>query len=145
MAFTDGQRYAAEVIAADLITSSHTGTEGIELQLNTEEGQTTHVLWLTEKNRDNVWRSLEALGVKDASRFHPVHGMEQLIGAHCTLTMREEEYRGRTRVRVRWINQRHAAVTDSAVDRALRFFGHETDAATLVADGRSIVDDDIPF
>jgi hypothetical protein len=149
MTFTDGQRYAAEVVAADLITSSRTGTEGIELRFDTEEGSTTHVLWLTERNRENVWRALAALGIQDASRFHPVRDMEQLIGARCTLTMGNEEYRGKTSVRVQWINPLRAAATADARQRAMAFFGHETAAAVALGTEDRVIavddDDDVPF
>jgi hypothetical protein len=109
MPFEDGQKYAAECISAEL-TQSQNGTEGIELLFRAGEGTTPYTLWLTEQNRQQVNRVLENLGA-DPSNFDPLDGdLSMLVGAHCTLTMGSQEYMGKTRMRVRWIDPPKASV-----------------------------------
>jgi hypothetical protein len=140
MAFEDGGKYVAECIAAELTSSPTTGNDGIELTFQTEEGITTHTLWLTEKNRDQVYRTLSALGVPDPTHFDPLEGDLSLIcGASCVLIMGAEEYNGKTRMRVRWINRKAPVKRESVA----AYFRRQNQKAPVAATGPD--DDDIPF
>jgi hypothetical protein len=151
MPFMADQKYDAECLAASL-TASSTGTVGVELRFATNEGDALHVLWLTEKNRENIFRSLTALGIHDPSSFDPDHDLDQLVGARCQLVMGEDSYRGYSNVRVKWINGPKTVVDDTTREKARAFFGHTKTGPAPVPvsadgdlDGLEVTLDDVPF
>ena len=150
MPFVAGQKYDAECLEASLI-ATRTGTTGIQLQFQTSEGIARHTLWLTEKNRENVYRSLDALGVLDPSSFDPNSDLDLLVDARCQVVMCEDNYYGRKDVRVRWIRRAKTVIDDATRTRARAYFGnadHNDDqqAPVNAAPGAAVTSgDDVPF
>jgi hypothetical protein len=123
MAFIADQRYEATVKSAR-ISYSKNGNSGIEITFDTPEGQTVHTLWLTPPNYENVCRSLDALGIEDPTHFHAIKDIPLLTGARCTLVMGEEQYMGKIKIRVKWINSLRPEASADVLAKALAFFGH---------------------
>jgi hypothetical protein len=143
MAFEDGRKYPAVCVAAEFTQSLKVGTEGIELTFNTDEGTTTHTLWLTDKNRPQVYRSLAALGIADPTAFDLAgEDLQQLVGRKCSLKMGADEYQGKSRIVVQWINSPTSSVE---LQKAARFFPHAGKKAVAVAVTLEVTDDDVPF
>jgi hypothetical protein len=140
MPFQDGRKYAAECISAELTQSPTKGTPGIELGFRTDEGNTHHTLWLTDKTREQLHRALRALGILDPESFNPLHGdLSLLVGATCSLKMGAEQYGGETTIRVQWINPPRVPV---ARERVAAYFGKRHQTSPVPAE---VSDDDVPF
>jgi hypothetical protein len=140
MSFQDGQKYAAECVSAKLTASPKTGTEGIELRFQTEEGTTEDTLWLTDKTIDQVDRVLKILGV-DPENFNPLNGdLDLLLGGRCILKMGAEEFKGKTKIRVHWIDPLEVPINR---ERVAAFFNRQKQKVPVAATAPD--NDDIPF
>jgi hypothetical protein len=94
-------RYAVTVKAAEF-GETKTGTPYLSLEFSTEAGETiTGWLYLSEKALANSVKTLrDAFGFD--GDFETV--IEQVVSKPCSITVELEEYEGKERLRVKWIN-----------------------------------------
>lgn len=113
--FEPNRTYNVRVASAYLMESATKHTPGIELSLeHPEHGTIIHTLWLTSKTVEGVRKSLEAMGIKEDLYSRPTFQEncgDYLSGKECSIQTFEEEYNGKRRVKVQWINK---PVTPSA-------------------------------
>jgi len=106
--FESNRDYNVCVRSAYLIESQVKHTPGIELSLEHEDhGTITHTLWLTPKTVEGVRNALAAMGIDEATFSRPSfleNCNNHLAGAQCSINTFEEEYNGKRRVKVQWIN-----------------------------------------
>src|SRR5262249_397691 len=120
-------------------TQSQTGNAGIELELSCEDGQINYTIWMTEKSRDRAKRELEALGVSehDLQDFDFVSNrlLTSLKRQQVTFKIQEEEYKGKTKLKVGGISR---VINEAELSRSMcEFFNGSVPAV--------ITDADIPF
>lgn len=116
----------------------------VEFQLETGD----HIRWyggLVDKGRKHALKAFEALG------FHgPLSAVKQLVGREADLVLEEEEWEGKKRVKVRWVNKAGGPLVSAPLPPAVQ---QDLDAdlwgASLPGqtDGQPphIDDDDVPF
>ncbi len=117
-------KYNGIVAPGSQLYETQTGTLGYQVMLECEDGPTSFVIWLTQKNRERSRRYFEVLGVDPAHLKDPGYIEYQLgldiEGRELSFGTREEEYNGKRNVKVMWIGKR----TDPNLSRsAARFFG----------------------
>lgn len=94
-------KYPATVSSAEFGESS-TGTPYLRIDFNTEAGESiAGYLYLSEKALPNSVRTL-----RDAFEFDGnfESAVEQITGKPCSITVENEEYDGKERMKVKWIN-----------------------------------------
>lgn len=128
--YEDKGKYDVVVSFAGL-TETKAGTVGIALTFECHEGELDHTLWLTPNTGDNVRKNILTLGVEPSKLADPETLRtigKLLLGAKCSITTAEEEYKGTKSIKVKWINPRNgrAPVTDTTVARAAYFFAPRT-------------------
>ena len=120
-------RYNGIVAPGSQLYETQTGTLGYQVMLECEDGPTSFVIWLTQKNRDRARRYFEVLGIdpdllKDSSYIEYQLGLD-IEGREVSFGTKEEEYNGRRNVKGVWIGKR----SDPNLSRsAARFFGATT-------------------
>lgn len=94
-------RYAATVAGAEF-GESNNGTPFLRLDINTDAGESTSAwLYLSEKALPGSVRTLrDAFGFDND--FETV--VDQVVGKPCSITVEAEEYEGKERLRVKWVN-----------------------------------------
>jgi len=108
-------RYAATVSTAEF-GESQNGTPYLELQFSTDQGEhITGWLYLSEKALPGSLRTLREAFEFDGN-FEAV--IDQVAGKPCSLTVETEEYEGKERLRVKWIN---APRTSKPIDNQGQF------------------------
>lgn len=108
-------RYAATVTSAEF-GESNNGTPFLALSFSTEEGGAiTGWLYLSEKALPNSVKTLRDAFLFDGD-FETV--IDQVTGKPCSITVETEEYDGKERLRVRWIN---GPRTSKAIDNQGEF------------------------
>ncbi len=94
-------RYAATVSSAEF-GESNNGTPFLALSFNTDQGGAiTGWLYLSEKALPGSLRTLRE-AFEFNGDFETV--VEQVNGKACSITVEAEEYEGKERLRVKWIN-----------------------------------------
>ncbi len=94
-------RYLATVSTAEFGESTN-GTPFLRLDINTNDGESiSGWLYLSEKALPNSVRT-----IKEAFEFNGDFEsvIDQVTGKPCSITVEREEYEGKERMRVRWIN-----------------------------------------
>lgn len=98
---TNPGKYAATVSASEFGESKN-GTPFLSIDLNTAEGESiTAWLYLSEKALPSSVKTLRDAFDFDGN-FETV--CEQIVGESCSITVEAEEYEGKERLRVKWIN-----------------------------------------
>lgn len=124
MSLSADTKYNGIVAPGSQLYETQTGTLGYQVMLECEDGPTSFVIWLTQKNRERARRYFEVLGVdpallKDSGYIEYQLGLD-IEGRELSFGTKEEEYNGRRNVKVMWIGKR----TDPNLSRsAARFFG----------------------
>jgi hypothetical protein len=142
--------YAAVVKTAYLLESAVKGTPGLEIVFSPPDtgGEpdwlTPAQLWLTPSRRESTEKVLkEVFGCTPAQlkklSFWQSIG-EFLQGKPATITTKMEEYNGKQRVKVAWINPPKKAPSMNLAQVAADLFAAPAEAA-----GPAITDDDVPF
>ncbi len=117
-------KYNGIVAPGSQLYETQTGTLGYQVMLECEDGPTSFVIWLTQKNRERARRYFDVLGVdpdqlKDSSYIEYQLGLD-IEGREIAFGTTEEEYNGKRSVKVVWIGKR----SDPNLSRsAARFFG----------------------
>ncbi len=117
-------KYNGVVGPGSHLYETQTGTLGYQITLECEDGSTSFVIWLTQKNRERARRYFEVLGVdlsllKDSGYIEYQLGMD-IEGREVSFGTKDEEYNGRHEIKVVWIGKK----SDPNLSRsAARFFG----------------------
>lgn len=142
-------KYNGKISAGSGLVESKTGTVSFNVQLECEDGDAVFPIWLTERNREKSMRYFEVIGA-DNNKLSEHEYLENelpaaIVGREVCFGTKEEEYNGRTTVKVAWIGKK----PDPNLARAAaRFFGATDDSADAdrpVTDDSPITDSDIPF
>lgn len=151
--FEANRDYNVRVASAYLIESAAKHTPGIELTLeNDEAGSIVHTLWLTPKTVESVRKSLENMGVKEEQYSRASfldNANDYLRGAECSIRTFSEEYNGKSRVKVQWINKPFlpsAGGADGLAKRAAAMLGGgKTEMTPAQSTARVADDENVPF
>ena len=117
-------KYNGVVAPGSQLYETQTGTLGYQVMLECDDGPTSFVIWLTQKNRERARRYFEALRVdpeklRDSSYIEYQLGLD-IEGREVSFGTKDEEYNGKRSVKVVWIGKR----SDPNLSRsAARFFG----------------------
>lgn len=148
MSIRPGRKYHGTVgVGSDLI-QSQSGTLGYQVQLECEDGETSYTIWLTSKNKDRAEKTFtEALGISKENlnngNYIEMQLATDIAGREVTFVTNEEEYKGKTTVKVSFLFRRSVVAGGSPGKAAAAFFGGPK---TNVNDhGVDVTDDDIPF
>ena len=138
MSVKPDQKYDGTVSDGAKMVVSQSGTLGFFLRLHCEDGEISHTIWLTDNTKERALETFALLGVTEAQLQDAVFVRDKLAsaveGREVSFTTTEEKYKGKSRVKVGFINKRNRSVGGSPVNAAVAFFG-----------GTPITDDDIPF
>lgn len=140
MGIRSDQKYNGTVATGSCLYETFTGAVGYQVMLECEEGNTSYIIWLTEKNKERAKKCfVETLGVSEDSLKDPAYFDNTLAldiaGKDVTFGTKEEEYKGKRSVKVAWISKRREFDGDLSRSAA-SFFGGDIPA---------IDDSDIPF
>jgi hypothetical protein len=146
MALQAGKRYNVEIVSANLTESQNTGSPGIEVHFECEEGTIDHTFWLTEKSKKYVKKDLKTLGLEEDS-LESTTFMDNIdtamSGQKCSILTYEDEYNGKKKLKVKYINKPLVAGGEAPLaKRAASFFSGKPDAPNAAV---QITDDDVPF
>ena len=143
MAVQAGRHYKATVLSASLTESVTKGTPGISINFQTEDGEIEHTIYLTEKTVKRAATDLCLLGADEAQlrSWTYLDNIGTVIqGSECDISTISEEYNGKSRVRVQWINEPRKAGGGNLASKAAQLFGGPAASAPLPSD-----DDLVPF
>ena len=149
--FRNDQTYTGTVTGGTFFQSAAKGTPGYQVNIESEHGDISYVIWLTQKNRDRITRDFETLGI-DASRMgsrafieHELPGL--IAGRPIAFHTRSEEYNNKTSMKVAWIGKPKAASETELLADVASFFAEQKapTETTQEQDGGSFDDDEIPF
>ncbi len=146
MALKADHKYSGAVCPGSALIETQKGTLGYQVQLECEDGETSYTIWLTPKTRENARECFEkALGV-DPKKLEDGNYIEMQLaldidGREVSFTTREEEYKGKVKVKVSGLYKRSASSGQPLGKAASSFFK----GLTPQADKFVATDDDIPF
>lgn len=136
MSIKADMKYLGAVAPGSELIESNSGTLGYQVMIECEDGNTSYMIWLTAKNRARALKDFDILGVPEAKLADERYVQDKLAtdiaGKRIKFGTANDEYNGKTRVKVSWISRPGA---DGNAPRAMAsFFG-----------GTPVSDDDIPF
>lgn len=141
MALQPDQKYQGVVGSGSALFEAKTGSIGFQLQIESEDGNTDFVIWLSEKNKERALKYFDILGVPADKLKDPNYlefGLAQEIEGHkITFGTKEETYQGKSKVKVAWIGK---ASNGNVSRTAANLFG-----GNVPEPASGITDDDIPF
>ena len=144
-----GKRYLGRVVEGRLFESSARKTPGFQILIDTEDGSIEYPIWLTKKNRDKAIRDFETLGVDPAqlsSRNFLTYELPRVVqGCEVVIEPKEEEYNGKTSVKVPWIGKPGAASEEEIAASVAVFFGGDGQVVGVGRDPIDSIDDEPPF
>jgi hypothetical protein len=110
-----GQYYSGRVVSVGETVSS-SDNFGLVLTLdNEQEGEVKHTLYFTDKSIERTREQLQALLKNPADIDNPdllLNPARYLVGSVCEWSMREEEYQGKTKIKVGFICSRRPVTSD---------------------------------
>lgn len=140
-------KYNGTVAPGSGLYETQTGTLGYQVMLDCEDGSTSFVIWLTDKNRERAKKYFSILGIEEDKLKDPSYVEYQLCldieGREVSFGTREEEYNGKRSIKVAWIGKK--TNPNLAKGAASYFGGTVTDGDPVPAAAKPISDDDIPF
>ncbi len=146
MGIKPGKKYHGTVSSGSELIQSQSGTLGYQVNLECEDGDTSFTIWLTPKNKERAKKTfLEALGVTEAQlndgNYFEMELATRITGREVTFLTTEDEYKGKTSVKVSFLFPRSAVAGSSPGKAAASFFSGKQAALP----DTPITDDDIPF
>lgn len=100
--------YSVEVTSANLTRSQSKGTLALEIWLETEEKDSiSHMIWLSKNSKENAVKTLSGLGVSEGDTTKKIFWDNVgsiLVGRKASITTISEEWKGKTRIKVQWLN-----------------------------------------
>lgn len=146
MSIKAGKKYHGTVGSGSELIQSQSGTLGYQVQLSCEDGDTSFTIWLTPKNRERAATTFQkALGISE-EKLHDGNYIElqlanDIAGREVTFVTVDEEYKGKSTVKVSFLFPRSVLAGTSPGKAAAAFFGKKNgEPVEFVAD-----DGDIPF
>lgn len=145
----DKKYHGVVAAGSELIQSQNAGTLGYQVNLECEDGDTSYTIWLTPKNRERAEKTFtEALGVPREKLLNGNYielqcGID-ITGREVTFTTVEEEYKGKSKVKVAFLFRRSVVAGGSPGKAAAAFFGGTANEPSHI-EGGPITDEDIPF
>ena len=107
MGLMGGVKYPMTVTRAEWITSQNTGSRGLQVDFECDEGGITGVIWCTEKSAQVAERQMKALGATDEQVIDPDYLEYQfpvdIAGRTAKVETYDDEYKGKTSVKVKAI------------------------------------------
>jgi len=95
--------YDAEVIDHGLTETRNTGTPQVAVRFRTDHGEITGYFFLTDRAIEHTVEKLHAMGFRGRS-FAELNN-NVLVGNRCSITVQHEEYQGRTKARIAFVNE----------------------------------------
>lgn len=122
---------------------SGTGTMGFRVPLEYDDGNTEFIIWLSDKAKEKAQKTFtEVLGIPleklQSSTYFEYQLGQDIVGREVSFGTKEEEYKGKRKVKVAWIDKKSASLGVGVAAAAAQFFGGKAPMAP-------ISDDDIPF
>jgi hypothetical protein len=139
-------KYNGTVMSNSGAIESQSGTYGYEIWIECEDGRIRHTFWITPKTADKVRKQLVLLGANE-SRLGEMNYWEyelkdDIAGAEISFGTKEEEYNGKTSVRVNWIGKRSQGKPHVAL---AKMFGGAVAEPPAEEQPPVIDDSEIPF
>lgn len=155
MAVKADRTYSGTIIGGGIHYAS-TGSLGISIQIECPDGTIQHTWWVSEKTKDRVKKNLLEIGVPEQSltSVTALEGIGDVMnGTEVEFTTISEEWKGKERVRVQWVNppKKNTGVDPAKQLAALFGNGQVTTASKLpaaadkISDHLEITDEDVPF
>lgn len=146
MALKVDHKYNGTVRDGSGLIETNTGTLGFQIMLECEDGKTFFVVWLTDKNKARAKKVFtDALNIPEAklqdAGYIEYSLPQEIVGHEVTFGTKEEEYKGKTTVKVAWLAKRSSTNGANPAAAAASFFGGVSNGAK----DDPITDDDIPF
>jgi hypothetical protein len=143
-------KYHGKVALGSELIESQSGSLGYQVMLECEDGATSYIVWLTAKNRERAAKTFtEALGVPEERLTDQSYIENRLssdiAGREVTFVTEEEEYKGKSRIKVAWLFKRSSSSGGNPAKAAAAFFGGKSSKPEAVTPDNPITDDDIPF
>lgn len=145
-------KYQGRVRDGSALIETQTGTLGFQVMLTCDDGRCFYTIWITPKNKERAMKDFETLGVQaeklQNSAYIEYRLGQDIAGQEITFGTREEEYRGKTAVKVVWIGKPSLAADGNKAAAVARFFGaaaNTNDGTGTVTKDNPITDDDVPF
>lgn len=126
---------------------SQSGTPGIQVTLEAEQGTISHTLWLTEKTIKRVESTLVKIGMPKEQLYSDtaLENIDQILsGKAVNFTTVSEEYQGKPKVKVQWLNPPKSEMSQSAAKTAAKMFAALGNSKPA-GNNQEITDDDVPF
>lgn len=149
--------YIARAVSAELgYTSGGKEQVGVTFEIAEGEHKGNRLGWYgyfhTEDTSNRTLESLEIAGWTGEGRFQEFRG---LGSTECQIVVSHNEYQGKTRVKVDWVNRIGGAFMKSQMDQTQRdsfeariesaMMARKTKREQEAAEGPNEVSDDIPF
>jgi hypothetical protein len=142
MALYEGWKGIATIKRA-FFTKAESGTRGICMGYATDDGSIDHTWYMTPNTADRLAENLEkCFGIKRAqlnAAFLERIG-EVLVGKMCRLTIKGEDYKGKRRLVVEWMNPVGGIMEEEDFSWVASLFGADDDGS-----GQQPSEDDSPF
>lgn len=114
MGLLGGVKYPMTVSRAEWITSQNTGSRGLQVDFECDEGGITGMIWCTEKSAAMAERQMKALGATDEqiidADYLEYQFPVEIVGRQAKVETYDDEYKGKTTVKVKAI---YPLVTES--------------------------------
>lgn len=159
MALRADQTYSGHIRSAAAVFSG-SGTPGIQINLECQDGKISHTFWLTEKTVKRVEKTLTEIGCRSEDLYNE-NGLDNideiLADREVSFTTVSEEYKGDTRIKVQWVNKpRGDSNGKTAASAAASLFSGKKLEAPVAAPAQrpapssapmlpELTDDDVPF
>jgi hypothetical protein len=149
MALKQGWKYNGTVGPNSSLITTQRGSLGYQVNLVCDDGETSFVIWLTEKNRKRAAGYFDVLGIpadklKSKSYFEFQMALD-IWGREVSFGTQVEEYNGKQQTKVSWIGKKS---TESPAAEAAAFFagdGGSSSAGASAPAVPAVKDEDIPF
>lgn len=154
MGLMGGVKYPMTVARAEWITSQNTGSRGLQVDFECDEGGITGVIWCTEKSAAMAERQMKALGATDEqiidADYLEYQFPVEIVGRQAKVETYDDEYKGKTTVKVKAIyplvTEAGGGIGAGVANLFRREKGlPEANAKPKVAPVPDAIEDDIPF
>jgi len=146
MAFEVGKKYQIIIVDADRVESK-TGTLGLNVKLRSQDGASEiwHTEWITAKTEANFLKRMGEFGIErgvlESEEFWE-DPLSVLAGKKGQIETMLDEYDGRNRVRVKWLNglERPSSVSKGTASRFAEFFRRGAESSEPLSGSRTPFD-----
>lgn len=149
MALKPDWKYNGTVGPNSSFITTQRGSLGYQVNLICEDGETSFVIWLTEKNRKRAAGYFAVLGVLEDNLKSKSYVEFQMAldieGREVSFGTQVEEYNGKQQIKVSWIGKKS---TENPAAEAAAFFsgdGGSSGAGASEPSAPAAKDEEIPF